>query len=59
MLEIPDTIHNIVALLVAAFFLAIGWGIGSWLWGLLPLWGRVVAACVLCVLCVLLLLGRV
>ena len=58
MLEVPDTLHNIVALILAGAFVCLGWSCMAWLWGLIPLWGRVVVACVLAILAVLLLLGR-
>ena len=59
MLEIPNTLHNIIALLCAGLIIGFAWSIGTFAAGLLSTPGKIIALCVLLILLVILMFGKV
>lgn len=59
MLEIPDTLHNIIALACAGLIVGFAWQIGAFAAGLLSTTGKIIALCVLLIALAALVFGKV
>jgi hypothetical protein len=59
MLEIPDNLHNVIALLCAGLLVGFAWSIGAFAAGLLSTNGKIVALVVLLIVLVILVFGKV